>query len=487
MEVAAGGRVLLELPGVSIPTGLHPAPPREGLLQGRLRVLQGPKDVVLEWEPLEELWDPPDDARLLQGPYAATLGGLSRLVGGGRGHAPPPCARGAEPELEPEPPFEVIACVRLGPRPSPPRGPPVTSEEWGRSHDAEGRSLDPEGLRQRLFRGGLSPEVRPEGWRRLLGLLPWGGAASDPPERDWRADYFRMKLQWVSLSPGQQRRNSPFRRYRRRLERDLARCHPHAPAAERRLLRDVLLTHCMFHFDLGYVRGMSEVLGPLLSVAPDEVEAFWGFSRLMELVGSNFGPGREGLKRQLGQLGQLVRVVDPELYPRLEAEGTRGCCRRWLQLRFQPPLGLQGTLRLWEVLWTGLPCPNFHLLLVCALLEMAGDGGDVGDIGDTGDVGDTGDIGDIGDIGDTGEDWDTDSDEDSDDWDEPPPGRRPALEAGEVLTRAEGLFLQLAAAPDLPPALQELLGLGGPPPSPPPGPPPELPQPPSAGDPPPAP
>ncbi|XP_063177993.1 TBC1 domain family member 17-like isoform X2 [Chroicocephalus ridibundus] len=602
MEVAAGGRVLLELPGVSIPTGLHPAPPREGLLQGRLRVLQGPKDVVLEWEPLEELWDPPDDApppeeeppdpgfepdwavlspprapprppgwrggfrlelgevgglrrsppglhrpflvllprggpcppplhfprggprkllrllgtrlrpsprdprlllvtppegpdpppqppspglvtRLLQGPYAATLGGLSRLVGGGRGHAPPPCARGAEPELEPEPPFEV----RLGPRPSPPRGPPVTSEEWGRSHDAEGRSLDPEGLRQRLFRGGLSPEVRPEGWRRLLGLLPWGGAASDPPERDWRADYFRMKLQWVSLSPGQQRRNSPFRRYRRRLERDLARCHPHAPAAERRLLRDVLLTHCMFHFDLGYVRGMSEVLGPLLSVAPDEVEAFWGFSRLMELVGSNFGPGREGLKRQLGQLGQLVRVVDPELYPRLEAEGTRGCCRRWLQLRFQPPLGLQGTLRLWEVLWTGLPCPNFHLLLVCALLEMAGDGGDVGDIGDTGDVGDTGDIGDIGDIGDTGEDWDTDSDEDSDDWDEPPPGRRPALEAGEVLTRAEGLFLQLAAAPDLPPALQELLGLGGPPPSPPPGPPPELPQPPSAGDPPPAP
>ncbi|XP_063177996.1 basic proline-rich protein-like isoform X5 [Chroicocephalus ridibundus] len=300
MEVAAGGRVLLELPGVSIPTGLHPAPPREGLLQGRLRVLQGPKDVVLEWEPLEELWDPPDDApppeeeppdpgfepdwavlspprapprppgwrggfrlelgevgglrrsppglhrpflvllprggpcppplhfprggprkllrllgtrlrpsprdprlllvtppegpdpppqppspglvtRLLQGPYAATLGGLSRLVGGGRGHAPPPCARGAEPELEPEPPFEVIACVRLGPRPSPPRGPPVTSEEWGRSHDAEGRSLDPEGLRQRLFRGGAEPRGAARGLAAAAGAAAVGGGGLRPP------------------------------------------------------------------------------------------------------------------------------------------------------------------------------------------------------------------------------------------------------------------------------------------------------------------
>ncbi|KAM9591720.1 LOW QUALITY PROTEIN: TBC1 domain family member 17-like [Morphnus guianensis] len=585
-------RVLLEVTGVSIHTRLRPAPPRDGLLRGRLRVLQGAEDLVLQWEPLEGPWDPPDDTtappeeeeeeeelldpgyepdwavlspperprppgwrggfrlalgelrglrrspprlrrpflvllprrgacpplcifprgggpellrllapppppgtppgappsnfsppppgapgtpaaagddpedpalppphppspgivtRLLQGPYAATVGGLSRLLGGPRGPAP------GEEEAEPEPPFEVIACVTLGPRPTPPRGPPVTEEEWGRSHDAEGRSLDPEGLRERLFRGGLSPEVRLQGWRRLLGLRPWGGA--DPPERERerRDDYFRMKLQWRSLSAGQQRRNRPLRRYRQRLERDLARCHPDLTVPERLVLHDILMTYCMYHFDLGYVRGMSEVLAPLLAVTPDEVEAFWGFCSIMEMVGGNFGPGREGLKRQLGQLGQLLRVLDPNLCDRLEVGGTLGCCSRWLQLRFQPHFGLQGTLRLCEVLWTGLPCPNFQLVLSCVLLEMAGDV--PGDVGDT-------------------EDEDEDEEEESD-GDEAPPGRWPALEADEALSRAEGLFLQLAAAPDLPPALQELLGLGGPPPSPPPdtGVPPEPPHP----------
>ncbi|GAB0202149.1 TBC1 domain family member 17-like [Grus japonensis] len=538
-EEAAGGRVLLELPGVSIQTRLHPSPPRDGLLRGRLRVLQGPEGTVLQWEPLEGPWDPPDDTeelpdpgyepdwavlspprprpqppgwrggfrlalgelrglrrsppglrrpflvllprrgpcppplhfsrggprnllrllapqlrpcprdprlllvtpqddsgldappqppspglvtRLLQGPYAATVGGLSRLLGGPRGHAP------CEEEAEPEPPFEVIACVTLGPRPAPPRGPPVTEEEWGRSHDAEGRSLDPEGLRQRLFRGGLSPQIRLQGWRWLLGLQP--GEGPDPRER--RDDYFRMKLQWRSLSPDQERRNRPLRRYRHRLERDLARCHPDVPPLERALLHDVLLTFCMYHFDLGYVRGMSEVLAPLLTVTPNEVEAFWGFCSIMEMVGGNFGPGREGLKRQLGQLGQLVRVLDPNLCDRLEAGGTLGCCTRWLQLRFQPHFGLQGTLRLWEVLWTGLPCPNFHLVLSCVLLEMAGDvpprPGDTG--GDS-------------------DDGDGDSDDEDSEWDEAPPGR--VLDAEEVLSRAEGLFLQLAAAPVSPP------------------------------------
>ncbi|KAM6184281.1 LOW QUALITY PROTEIN: TBC1 domain family member 17-like [Sarcoramphus papa] len=130
----------------------------------------------------------------------------------------------------------------------------------------------------------------------------------------------------------------------------------------------------------GYVRGMSEVLAALLAVTPEEVEAFWGFCSIMEMV-----------------------------------------------------------------LWTGLPCPNFHLLLSCALLEGTRD---------------TGDDGDSGDDGDTDEDGERD---------EAPPAGGP-LDAEEALSRAEGLFLQLAAAPDLPPTLQELLGLGGPPPSPPPEP-----------------
>lgn len=43
--------------------------------------------------------------------------------------------------------------VPLGPRPTPPRGPPLTLEEWRRSLDGEGRSLSPEPIRERIFRG----------------------------------------------------------------------------------------------------------------------------------------------------------------------------------------------------------------------------------------------------------------------------------------------------------------------------------------------
>ncbi|XP_065511441.1 TBC1 domain family member 17-like isoform X3 [Caloenas nicobarica] len=463
------------LPGAAAPGGAL-SPPAALPTGGtpKLAEAAGPPPAPVPTGPPAAAGDPPTGApqaplpRSRHPAAAGPCGGLSRLLGGPRG---PPQEEGAEPEAEPE--FEV----RLGPRPTPLRGPPVTQEEWGRSHDSEGRSLDPQGLRLRIFRGGLSPELRPRGWRRLLGLRPWGDP--ETPEREQRDAYFRMKLQWRSLSPGQLQRNRVLRRYRQRLERDLARCPPDGPP--RALLRDVLMTHCMFHFDLGYVRGMSEVLAPLLGVTPPEHEAFWGFCSIMEMVGSNFGPSREGLERQLGQLGQLVRVVEPELCERLGAGDTSRCCRRWLQLRFLPWLGTEGTRRVWEVLWTGLPCPNFHLLLVCVLLEMTRDVSP--EPGDTRGAPPGDSAGDPPGAppGDSAGDSDGDSDSDGD---EGPPAV--PLDAEQLLSGAEGLFLQLAAAPDLPLALRELLGLGGAPPRPPPdaGVPPALLPPQSRGDPP---
>ncbi|KAM6996788.1 TBC1 domain family member 17-like isoform 1-T4 [Passerculus sandwichensis] len=164
-----------------------------------------------------------------------------------------------------------------------------------------------------------------------------------------------MKLQWRSLSPGQLRRNKILRGYQEKIDRDVSVAPPWVP---RSLLRSVLLTHCMFHFDLGYVGGMSEVLGPLLGVIPDEAEAFWAFCSVMDSVGESFGPGRAGLRRKLGALGALVKVLNPGLSRLLGRRRFRLCCSRWLQLRVQPQLGLEGTRRLWEVLWTGLPCPT---------------------------------------------------------------------------------------------------------------------------------
>lgn len=67
-------------------------------------------------------------------------------------------------------------------------------------------------------------------------------------------------------------------------------------------------------------------------------------------------------------------------------------CFRWLLIRFKRELGFMDVLRLWEVsftrgvlrlstlpnssrpsrpqvMWTDLPCQNFHLLVCCAILD----------------------------------------------------------------------------------------------------------------------
>ena len=41
---------------------------------------------------------------------------------------------------------------------------------------------------------------------------------------------------------------------------------------------------------------------------------------------------------------------------------------RWLLVWFKRELDWPDIQRLWEVLWTGLPCPNFVLLLALAVL-----------------------------------------------------------------------------------------------------------------------
>lgn len=95
----------------------------------------------------------------------------------------------------------------------------------------------------------------------------------------------------------------------------------------------------------GYVQGMSDLLSPILFVVQNEVDAFWCFCGFMELVvrcrlgvrewagtatkvsglhsaltftscflqHGNFEESQETMKRQLGQLLLLLRVLDQPL------------------------------------------------------------------------------------------------------------------------------------------------------------------------------
>ncbi|NWR91922.1 TBC15 protein, partial [Furnarius figulus] len=258
--------------------------------------------------------------------------------------------------------------IDLGKQPEVSRREPVSAEEWAKNMDSEGRILD-----------GLCHTLRKEAWKFLLGYFPWNSSKEERANLQKRKtdEYFRMKLQWKSVSEEQEKRNSRLRDYRSLIEKDVNRTDRTNKFYEGEdnpgliLLHDILMTYCMYDFDLGYVQGMSDLLSPVLYVMENEVDAFWCFVSYMDQMHQNFEEQMQGMKTQLIQLSTLLRLLDSGFCSYLESQdsGYLYFCFRWLLIRFKREFSFQDILRLWEVMWTELPCQNFHLLLCCAILE----------------------------------------------------------------------------------------------------------------------
>ncbi|XP_019398749.1 PREDICTED: TBC1 domain family member 15 isoform X2 [Crocodylus porosus] len=278
-----------------------------------------------------------------------------------------------------EPGFEVITRIYLGKRPEVSRREPVSVEEWTKNMDSEGRLIHVDSIKQMIFKGGLCHALRKEVWKFLLGYFPWHSTKEERTNLQKRKtdEYFRMKLQWKSVSEEQEKRNSRLRDYRSLIEKDVNRTDRTNKFYEGQdnpgliLLHDILMTYCMYDFDLGYVQGMSDLLSPVLYVMENEVDAFWCFVSYMDQMHQNFEEQMQGMKTQLIHLSTLLRLLDSGFCNYLESQdsGYLYFCFRWLLIRFKREFSFQDILRLWEVMWTELPCQNFHLLICCAILE----------------------------------------------------------------------------------------------------------------------
>ncbi|KAL6102495.1 tbc1d17 [Pungitius sinensis] len=326
-------------------------------------------------------------SRFIQDPYATTFGGFSKVTNFFKAALRPPGSPGhfrtaQDPSLphqfDEEPDFELINCgVALGPRPDVTRGQPL--DKWHQFMDPEGRVTDSEKIKEVIFKGGVSPALRKEVWKFLLGFYPWNSTFKEREDivRIKTDEYFRMKVQWKSVSEEQEMRNSLLRGYRSLIERDVSRTDRHNtffsgdgnPGLT--LLHDVLMTYCMYNFDLGYVQGMSDLLSPLLFVTQNEVESFWCLTGFMELLHQNFEESQEAMKKQLLQLSILLKALDPELCDFLDSQdsGSLCFCFRWLLIWFKREFSFEDILTMWEVIWSGLPCDNFHLLIACSILQ----------------------------------------------------------------------------------------------------------------------
>jgi TBC1 domain family member 15 len=126
---------------------------------------------------------------------------------------------------------------------------------------------------------------------------------------------------------------------------------------------------------LGYVQGMSDLLAPLMVVMQNEVESFWCFVGLMDKMESNFKMDQAEIKEQLANLKILLEFVDSKFSSYLIEHDSANMyfCFRWILILFKREFTFKDVMKLWEILWTDMPCKNFHLLICISILLMKKD------------------------------------------------------------------------------------------------------------------
>uniref|UniRef100_A0A914KWA1 TBC1 domain family member 15 n=3 Tax=Meloidogyne TaxID=189290 RepID=A0A914KWA1_MELIC len=263
------------------------------------------------------------------------------------------------------------------------RDPPVDSTVWEKFRAADGHIEDAHGLLCLVFRGGIVPEMRCTIWKYILGYFKWEWSDAKNAENRTKLEeeYYRMKLQWVTITDDQASRFSSYRDKKALVEKDVARTdrsHPYFNQSKPKhleLLHDLLMTYCMYDFDLGYVQGMSDFLSVLCVVLRKESDIFWCFVGLMEHVHKNFELDQVHIKTQLSQLKSLVEIVNPRLAIYLESQDSDHMyfCFRWILVLFKRELSFDDCQYLWEVLWTGIPCRTFMLLFCVSILDTQTD------------------------------------------------------------------------------------------------------------------
>ncbi|KAM1360854.1 hypothetical protein COP2_026713 [Malus domestica] len=260
-----------------------------------------------------------------------------------------------------------------------PRQPPLGSDEWEAFFDSEGRIIDSEAIRKRIFYGGVEHNLRKEVWPFLLGYHAFH---STDAEREYlravkKSEFETIKKQWQGISPEQAKRFTKFRERKGLIEKDVVRTDRSLSYYDGddnpnvNLLRDILLTYSFYNFDLGYCQGMSDLLSPILYVMEDESESFWCFVSLMERLGPNFNRDQSGMHSQLFAITKLVELLDAPLHNHFTQKDCLNYffCFRWVLIQFKREFEFDKTMRLWEVLWTHYPSEHLHLYVCVAILK----------------------------------------------------------------------------------------------------------------------
>ncbi|CAI4221505.1 unnamed protein product [Auanema sp. JU1783] len=277
--------------------------------------------------------------------------------------------------------FEVVTQLNLPDRPVCERISPLTKELFEVYKNADG-SIDARHIhtiKSHVFRGGIEPDLRKDVWKLLLDYRDWSESDESFVNTKHHKEntYENMKHQWLSITDDQELRFASYSKRKGLVEKDVARTdrtlefYQGPNNSNLQMLHCILMTYIMHDFDLGYVQGMSDFASQLLYIMDDEQDAFWCFVGFMKRIHPNFEEDQTHIKLQLNQLFDLVMVVNPKLANYLECNQSEDMyfCFRWVLVWFKREFSFHDTSRLWEVVLTDHPCPNFLLLVCVAILD----------------------------------------------------------------------------------------------------------------------
>ncbi|EDO48014.1 predicted protein, partial [Nematostella vectensis] len=258
---------------------------------------------------------------------------------------------------------------------------PMSAETWKTFLNSSGQIEDVANFRRAVFFGGLSPEVRKDAWKFLLGYFTYSSTSQERADMRKEKEAIYLKAQNIRLSMTDEEYVQFWKVVQCTVDKDVPRTdrsHPYFagegnPNIE--VMRSILLNYAIHNPEIGYSQGMSDLLSPVLAALQDEVDAFWCFAALMEASVFVTSPKDDAMDKQLAYLRELVRMMQPKFYAHLliEDDGLDMLfCHRWLLLCFKREFYDEQVLLMWEACWSRYQTDYFHLFLCVAIMQEYG-------------------------------------------------------------------------------------------------------------------
>ncbi|OAF69621.1 hypothetical protein A3Q56_02623 [Intoshia linei] len=243
-----------------------------------------------------------------------------------------------------------------------------------------------------IFRGGVQPEIRNEVWSFILGIYDWNSTFDERQHiRAKNSEYFfKARQQWKSMDQEQMKRNSSLQAAHDCIVKDVRRTDRELPEFEQdesqclKDLFDILMTHTMDNFDLGYVQGMNDICAPLFRITNNITDIYWLFKKIMIILRllviilflknilkePNFVNMKENIVIQINNVNKLLRFIDLKLFTALDAmsEKNHFYYFQWILLLFKRSFPIKQIYNLWEVYFTNKPCKNYNIIMIVALM-----------------------------------------------------------------------------------------------------------------------